>query len=89
VPDGVIPVIIFQTRYGGTYEGGHWAAIYSHPHDFPEEAWGGTRSRLSGGSTTHTKSESASLQTMHSKICAGNPAAENALPRPRWRRPPA
>jgi hypothetical protein len=40
VPDGVIPVIIFQTRYGGTYEGGRWAAIYSHPHDFPEEAWG-------------------------------------------------
>jgi hypothetical protein len=31
----------FQTRYGGTYEGGRWAAIYSHPHDFPEEAWGG------------------------------------------------
>jgi hypothetical protein len=37
MPDGVIPVIIFQTRYGGTYEGGRWAAIYSHPHDAVED----------------------------------------------------
>jgi hypothetical protein len=37
----VIPIIIIQTRYGGTYEGGRWAALYYHPHDFPDEAWGG------------------------------------------------
>ena len=34
-------ITIFQTRYGGAYEGGPWAAVYANPQDVPEDAWGG------------------------------------------------
>lgn len=33
------PVLIFQTRYGGTYEGGSWAAI-ANCDVIPEDAIG-------------------------------------------------
>jgi hypothetical protein len=31
------PVTIFRTRYGGTYEGGEWAAFPLHPLQVPGE----------------------------------------------------
>ena len=35
------PVTIVQTRYGGIYEGGAWAAFLSHPEEIPPDAFGG------------------------------------------------
>ena len=35
------PVTIVQTRYGGIYEGGAWAAFLSHPEEIPHDAFGG------------------------------------------------
>jgi hypothetical protein len=31
-------ITIFQTRYGGAYEGGPWAAVWASPQDIPEDA---------------------------------------------------
>ncbi len=35
------PVTIVQTRYGGIYEGGAWAAFLSRPEEIPPDAFGG------------------------------------------------
>jgi hypothetical protein len=39
--DDLYPVTIIQTRYGGIYEGGAWAAFNLHPEQIPDDAVGG------------------------------------------------
>jgi hypothetical protein len=34
------PVTLIRTRYGGTYEGGRWAAFGCDPEDVPRDAFG-------------------------------------------------
>ena len=38
--EGLYPVTIVQTRYGGVYEGGAWAAFPLRPHNLPDDAFG-------------------------------------------------
>ena len=37
VSESLYPVTIFRTRYGGSYEGGEWAAFPLHPVQVPAE----------------------------------------------------
>jgi hypothetical protein len=39
--DELYPVTIIQTRYGGIYEGGPWAAFNLYPEQVPDDAVGG------------------------------------------------
>jgi hypothetical protein len=39
--EDLYPVTIVQTRYGGIYEGGTWAAFRVHPEQLPADAFGG------------------------------------------------
>ncbi|MEA2660566.1 MAG: hypothetical protein QOH08_138 [Chloroflexota bacterium] len=39
--DELYPVTIVQTRYGGIYEGGRWAAFLLRPEELPTDAFGG------------------------------------------------
>lgn len=38
--DGLYPVTIFRARYGGSYEGSDWVALWADLEDFPDDAAG-------------------------------------------------
>ena len=59
------PVTIVQTRYGGIYEGGAWAALLSHPEEIPPDAFGGDSVCVPGGPTSSTRSALVRRLTRH------------------------
>jgi hypothetical protein len=74
--DELYPVTIITTRYGGTYEGGAWAAFPIHPERVPDDAvandvvcvnwWGEYGHTVGVGATPD-----AALADLEGKIAAG------------------